>query len=229
LPRPNYGERWGRHWLDVVRYAEDDVRGLDSKERGYMPFAGAFVYRDWVIKAFNDDMPYDLFVKAQMAGDLLDSKLRERVIAGTGMLGQGPWWWDQAEPVQGRADERNERIDMATRGFLGLTVACARCHDPISQKDYYSLAGVFFNTTYKEYPIASAAETAVWEKQQKKIDDREEALSEFLDQQNHRHATDRGANSPAAVRSGTCGARWLLKKSGSQPANQIRSSRPLLR
>jgi hypothetical protein len=118
LPRPNYGERWGRHWLDVVRYAEDDVRGLDPKERGYMPFAGAFVYRDWVIKAFNDDMPYDLFVKAQMAGDLLDSKLREKVIAGTGMLGQGPWWWDQAEPVQGRADERNERIDMATRGFL---------------------------------------------------------------------------------------------------------------
>jgi hypothetical protein len=187
LASPQYGERWGRHWLDVARYAEDDVRGLDPKDRGYMPFRGAYVYRDWVIKAFNDDMPFDLFVKAQLAGDLLDDKFREKTIAGTAVLGQAPWWWDQAEPVQGRADERNERIDMVTRGLLGLTVACARCHDhkydPISQKDYYALAGVFLNTTYKEYPVASAAETAAWEKQQKKIDEREEVLDEFLDQQ----------------------------------------------
>jgi hypothetical protein len=190
LASPQYGERWGRHWLDVARYAEDDVRGLDPKDRGYMPFSGAYVYRDWVIKAFNDDMPYDLFVKAQIAGDLLEDK--PRTIAGTALLGQGPWWWDQAEPVQGRADERNERIDMVTRGLLGLTVACARCHDhkydPILQKDYYALAGVFLNTTYKEYQSASDAETGVWLQARKKVDDREEVLEEFLSQSSKQYA-----------------------------------------
>jgi hypothetical protein len=187
LASPRYGERWGRHWLDVVRYAEDDVRGLDPKDRGYMPFQGAYVYRDWVIQAFNDDMPYGEFLKAQLAGDQLDAKNRNKTIPGTAMMGQGPWWWDQAEPVQGRADERNERIDMVTRGMLGLTVACARCHDhkydPISQKDYYSLAAVFLNTTYHEYPATSPVEMAVWEKQQKVIDDKEEVLDTFMEQQ----------------------------------------------
>jgi hypothetical protein len=192
LASPRYGERWGRHWLDVVRYAEDDVRGLDPKDRGYMPFRGAYVFRDWVIQAFNDDMSYDRFIKAQLAGDLLDSQLRDKSVAGTAMLGQGPWWWDQAEPVQGRADERNERIDMLTRGMLGLTVACARCHDhkydPISQKDYYSLAAVFLNTTYHEYPAASATETALWEGQQKVIDAKEEVLDNFVGQQSKLYA-----------------------------------------
>ena len=187
LASPRYGERWGRHWLDVVRYAEDDVRGLDPKDRGYMPFQGAYVYRDWVIQAFNNDLPYDRFIKAQLAGDLLDGQQRDKAVAGTAMLGQGPWWWDQAEPVQGRADERNERIDVVTRGMLGLTVACARCHDhkydPISQKDYYSLAAVFLNTTYHEYPATSPAEMAVWEKQQKVIDDEEEGLDDFMERQ----------------------------------------------
>ncbi len=187
LASPRYGERWGRHWLDVVRYAEDDVRGLDPKDRGYMPFQGAYVYRDWVIQAFNNDMPYGQFLKAQLAGDLMDGKVRDKTVSGTAMMGQGPWWWDQAEPVQGRADERNERIDMVTRGMLGLTVACARCHDhkydPISQKDYYSLAAVFLNTTYHEYPATSPAEMAVWEKEQKIIDDKEEVLDDFLERQ----------------------------------------------
>jgi hypothetical protein len=192
LASPRYGERWGRHWLDVARYAEDDVRGLDPKDRGYMPFSGAYVFRDWVIQAFNDDMPYGNFIKAQLAGDLLDGQPRDKAVAGTAILGQGPWWWDQAEPVQGRADERNERIDMVTRGMLGLTVACARCHDhkydPISQKDYYSLAAVFINTTYHEYPATSPAEMAVWEKQQKVIDDKEEFLDEFLEKQSELYA-----------------------------------------
>jgi hypothetical protein len=192
LASPQYGERWGRNWLDVVRYAEDDVRGLDPKDRGYMPFNGAYVYRDWVIQALNDDMPFDRFVRAQIAGDQLDEKPNPKTIAGTAMLGQGPWWWDQAEPVQGRADERNERIDLVSRGFLGLTVACARCHnhkyDPISQKDYYALAGVFLNTTYTEYPTSSPAETAAWEKQQKKIDDLDEGVDKFLEQEGKLYA-----------------------------------------
>jgi mono/diheme cytochrome c family protein len=183
LESPRYGERWGRHWLDVARYGEDDVRGLDPKGRGYMPFNGAYVYRDWVIAAFNSDMPYDRFVKAQLAGDQLDPKSRDTMIAGTGFLGQGPWLWDQAEPVQGRADERNERIDAVTRGFLGLTVQCARCHnhkyDPISQKDYYALGGVFASTTYTEYPRVSEAQVKAYREKEKQIEDLETEKSEF--------------------------------------------------
>ncbi len=183
LASPRYGERWGRHWLDVARYSEDDVRGLDPMGRGFMPFRGAYVFRDWVIKAFNDDMPYGLFVKAQLAGDLLDDKVRAETLPGTAFLGGGPWVWDQAEPVQGRADERNERIDAVSRGFLGMTVACARCHDhkydPIAQKDYYALAGVFASTSYKEYPRVSAAAVAAWRQKDQQIRDLEEEMADF--------------------------------------------------
>ncbi len=184
LQSPRYGERWGRHWLDVVRYGEDDVRGLDPQGRGYMPWSGSYIYRDWVIKAFNEDMPYDTFVKAQLAGDLVqDPKLKEKLLPGTAMLGQGPWIWDQAEPVQGRADERNERVDMVTRGLLGLTVACARCHnhkyDPILQKDYYSLVGVFASTTYNEYPVSSEATVLAWQRKQDEIGALRKQMREF--------------------------------------------------
>ena len=171
LASPRYGERWGRHWLDVARYAEDDVRGLDPKRRGYMPFDGAFRYRDWVIKAFNDDIPYDRFVTMQMAGDKLPFKAeseRNDNLTATTYLGAGPWVWDQAEPIQGRADERNERVDAVTRGLLGLTVACARCHnhkyDPIAQKDYYKIVSIFANSTYTEYPVVSKAAAAAYDK-----------------------------------------------------------------
>ncbi|MFL6463742.1 MAG: DUF1553 domain-containing protein [Bryobacteraceae bacterium] len=183
LASPRYGERWGRHWLDVVRYGEDDVRGLDPMGRGYMPWNGAYFYRDWVIKSFNNDMPYSTFVKAQLAGDLLDAKDREKFVTGTAMLGQGPWIWDQAEPVQGRADERNERVDMVTRGMLGLTVACARCHnhkyDPILQKDYYALIGVFASTTYNEYPVTSTATVLAWQRKQDQLVALRKELREF--------------------------------------------------
>ena len=191
LASPRYGERWGRHWLDVARYAEDDVRGLDPKRRGYMPFNGAYVFRDWVIQAFNDDMPYDLFVKAQLAGDLLDKTVVGKTLPGTAFLGAGPWVWDQAEPVQGRADERNERIDAVTRGLLGLTLACARCHnhkyDPLSQKDYYALAGVFASTTYTEYPRVSEIQVKAWKEKQQTIDDLEEELEEFTSRESKQY------------------------------------------
>jgi mono/diheme cytochrome c family protein len=171
LASPRYGERWGRHWLDVARYAEDDVRGLDPKGRGYMPFNGAYRYRDWVIKAFNDNLPFDRFTMMQMAGDKLAFKSpdeRHDNLTATTYLGAGPWVWDQAEPIQGRADERNERVDAVTRGMLGLTVGCARCHnhkyDPIAQTDYYKIVSIFANSTYKEYPVASAAATAAYDK-----------------------------------------------------------------
>src|SRR3984957_214691 len=183
LASPRYGERWGRHWLDVVRYAEDDVRGLDPKGRGYMPFYGAYAYRDWVIKSFNEDIPYDQFVRMQLAGDLLDVQKPGEVLPATPFLGGGPWLWDQAEPVQGRADERNERIDAVSRGLLGLTVACARCHDhkydPISQKDYYALAGVFASSTYREYPLVSEVRVASWREKEQRLLDLQEQLENF--------------------------------------------------
>jgi cytochrome c553 len=166
LASPRYGERWGRHWLDVARYADDDVRGLDPKGRGYMPFAGAYVYRDWVIKAMNQDVPYDQFVRMQLAGDFLARDAHGDAwhddIAATAYIGDGPWIWDQAEPIQGRADERAERVDAVSRGLIGLTVGCARCHnhkyDPISQKDYYSMVGLFADSRFKEYPVVSPPE-----------------------------------------------------------------------
>jgi mono/diheme cytochrome c family protein len=171
LASPRYGERWGRHWLDVARYSEDDVRGLDPKRRGYMPFQGAWRYRDWVIKSFNNDLPYDRFLVMQLAGDKLPYKSqaeRDDNLVATTYLGAGPWVWDQAEPVQGRADERNERVDAVTRGMLGLTVACARCHnhkyDPIVQKDYYSIVGIFASSTYEEYPVVSPAAAATYDR-----------------------------------------------------------------
>jgi cytochrome c553 len=186
LASPKYGERWGRHWLDVARYAEDDVRGLDPKGRGYMPFNGAYRYRDWVIKSMNSDMPYDLFLRLQIAGDKIPAKTKqeqEDYLTATSYLGAGPWVWDQAEPVQGRADERNERVDAVTRGTLGMTVACARCHnhkyDPITQKDYYALVGIFANSTYKEYPTVSEAQAAAYESNLAKLEKKQIEMQDY--------------------------------------------------
>ncbi len=192
LASPAYGERWGRHWLDVVRYGEDDPRGLAPMNRGYMPYPFAYLYRDWIIQAMNDDVPYSDFVKAQLAGDLMDEKVRVKVLPATGFLGLGPWYYDLADPPVARADERHERIDTTTRAFLGLTVGCARCHDhkydPISIRDYYSLAGVFGSTTYREYPQASKAAMEEQKAKEKKLEDKEKLLGEF-----QRHSSEQMA------------------------------------
>ena len=183
LASKQYGERWGRHWLDVARYGDDDIRGLDPRGRGYMPMDGAWVYRDWVIKQINDDLPYDQFVKRQLAGDLMSVHPTAEDLKGTGFLGGAPWIWDQAEPIQGRADERNERIDAVTRGFLGLTVACARCHDhkydPILAKDYYALGGVFASSNYKEYAFMPDSEIEYWRQQFKDANEKDKAAQEY--------------------------------------------------
>jgi len=183
LASPRYGERWGRHWLDVARYGDDDIRGLDPRGRGYMPLDGAWVYRDWVIKQINDDLPYDQFVKRQLAGDLMSAHPTADDLKGTGFLGGAPWIWDQAEPIQGRADERNERIDAVTRGFLGLTVACARCHDhkydPILAKDYYALGGIFASSTYKEYNFVPDSEVNFWRQKFKDANDRDKSAEAY--------------------------------------------------
>jgi len=176
LASPQFGERWGRHWLDVARFGEDDFTGTQPR-----PYPHAWRYRDWVIEQFNRDLPYGLFVKAQIAGDLLKDPT---LIGGLGLFGLGPWYYGITQPPQARADERHDRVDMVTRGFLGLTAACARCHDhkydPIPQKDYYALAGVFASSEYKEYPLASPAEVAAYNTAQKRIKGLEKEIEQFL-------------------------------------------------
>jgi mono/diheme cytochrome c family protein len=184
LESPRYGETWGRLWLDVARYGEDDYRSLDPQGRGYSPYPYAYLYRDWVIKAFNDDMPYDQFVKAQLAADQLNPAVRTRNLAALGFLGLGPWYYDNGAVEVTRADERNDRVDAVTRGFLGLTVACARCHDhkydPIPATDYYAVAGVFLNSEYHDYPLAPKAVVEAYKAADKQIEKKQEMLGEFM-------------------------------------------------
>ncbi|MFN0103264.1 MAG: PSD1 and planctomycete cytochrome C domain-containing protein [Bryobacteraceae bacterium] len=182
IASPHYGERWGRAWLDIARYGEDDYRSLNPFPRGYRPYPNAFAYRDWVINALNDDLPYDQFVKAQLAGDLLDPKTRHQTLPATGFLGLGPWYYDNGAFEITRADERHDRVDVITRGFMGITVGCARCHDhkydPVPQTDYYALAGVFYNTIYEEYPLAPKSVVVEFQKLEEDLDREQKILQE---------------------------------------------------
>ncbi|HZL88522.1 MAG TPA: PSD1 and planctomycete cytochrome C domain-containing protein [Pirellulaceae bacterium] len=147
LASPQFGERWGRHWLDVARYGEST-----GKERN-VPFPNAWRYRDYVYDAFNADKPYDQFVREQVAGDLLpaknDAEKNEHLVA-TGFLTLGPKSLNQRNREQYLMDQVDEQIDVATRAVIAISVACARCHDhkfdPIPQTDYYALAGIFKST-----------------------------------------------------------------------------------
>ena len=146
LKRPQFGERWGRHWLDVARYAE-------SSGSRNTPYPHAWRYRNYVIDSFNDDTPYDRFIAEQIAGDLLpvktDEQWQENLIA-TGFLAIGLKHHDQKNPRQFLSDMIDEQIDTTTQAVLGLTVACARCHDhkydPIPTADYYAMVGIFQST-----------------------------------------------------------------------------------
>ena len=142
-----FGERWGRHWLDVARFAESSGKETE------VPYHQAWRYRDWVINALNDDMAYDDFIVAQLAGDLLAVRSVEDAadnLVATGYLAVGTKSHNERNRRQFVLDVADEQIDAVTQGLLGLTVACARCHDhkydPVSQKDYYRLAGVFTST-----------------------------------------------------------------------------------
>jgi mono/diheme cytochrome c family protein len=169
LASPRYGERWGRYWLDVARYSDDRLNSTQDD-----PYANAWRYRDWVIQAFNEDMPYDLFVKAQIAGDLVATDDRRRLEPGLGFYALSPEFQD-------------DRVDATTRGFLGLTVACAQCHDhkydPIPTADYYSLLGIFNNSEVYEYPLAPDDTVRNYTEQAKKVEKKEKELKEFIDQQ----------------------------------------------
>ena len=147
LASGQFGERWGRHWLDVARYAESTGKEVN------MSFPHAWRYRDYVIDSFNKDKPYDEFIREQIAGDLLpiksDADWQENLIA-TGFLAIGPKGLNERSPRQFALDLADEQIDTTTQAILGLTVSCARCHDhkfdPIPTADYYSLAGIFLST-----------------------------------------------------------------------------------
>ena len=142
LASPHYGERWGRHWLDVARYS--DTKGMVRRNREDPDYPFAWTYRDYVIRSFNEDKPYNIFIIEQLAADKLPATAKNPTnLCALGFLTVGDRFMEM------KNDIINDRIDVVTKGFLGLTVTCARCHDhkfdPIPTKDYYSLFGVFAN------------------------------------------------------------------------------------
>lgn len=143
LQSPHYGERWARHWLDLARYG--DSNGGDENHA----YPNAYHYRNWVIAAFNEDLPYDEFLHHQLAGDSLP-QATDASHTATGFLALGTKILAEQDPIKKRADIIDEQIDTTGRALLGLTLACARCHDhkfdPVSQKDYFALAGIFQST-----------------------------------------------------------------------------------
>lgn len=175
LASPQYGEQWGRHWLDVARYA--DTKGyVYAREERF--FVHAAAYRDWVVRAFNEDLPYDKFLLLQLAADQVAPNDRE-ALAAMGFLTLGRRFLGVTHDII------DDRIDVVGRGLLGLTVGCARCHDhkydPIPTQDYYSLYGVFQNCTERLVPIAEPAKRdeayAAFEAELKK---RHQALAEAM-------------------------------------------------
>lgn len=147
LASPQFGERWGRYWLDVARYSESSGKDIN------ILYPLAWRYRDYVIDSFNTDVPFDKFVQQQIAGDLLaadNDQEKARNLVATGFLAIGPKSLNEQKPRQFVVDMADEQIDAVTQSVLGLTVACARCHDhkfdPITQKDYTALLGIFLST-----------------------------------------------------------------------------------
>ena len=161
LASPHYGERWGRHWLDLARFAESDGFEHDTAR------PHAWRYRDYVVRAFNADKPYDRFVREQLAGDELFPGEPDALIATAFNL-LGPDMVDSADQIQRRRNTLNDMTDTAALALLGLTVGCARCHDhkfePISQRDYYSLQAFFAPAQFRpDLPVPTASERAAYE------------------------------------------------------------------
>ncbi|MFO0869348.1 MAG: DUF1553 domain-containing protein [Pirellulales bacterium] len=193
LASPAYGERWGRHWLDVARYA--DSNGLDEN----IAQGNAWRYRDYVVTAFNRDKPFDRFVVEQLAGDLLaapDEATRYEQLIATGFLSIGPKVLAEVDQAKMRMDIVDEQIETTGRAFLGMTLGCARCHDhkfdPISTADYYGLAGIFKSTrsmeTYTkvarwhEHPLPSPAATRLKAEYDAKLAARKQEIADFTAQ-----------------------------------------------
>ena len=192
LASPAYGERWGRHWLDVARYA--DSNGLDEN----VAHGNAWRYRDYVVAAFNRDQPFDQFLIEQLAGDLLpaeDEAMRHRRLIATGFLALGPKVLAEVDESKMRMDIIDEQIDTVGRAVLGLTLGCARCHehkfDPIETADYYGLAGVFKSTRtmdkytklalWHENPTPTPVALALKATHDEQVTQRKAALQEFIE------------------------------------------------
>jgi hypothetical protein len=177
LAAPQYGERWGRHWLDVARYA--DTKGYVFQEERRYPYA--YTYRDYVIRSLNEDLPYDQFILQQLAADRLDLGEDKRPLAAMGYLTLGRRF------LNNQQDIIDDRIDVVSRGLLGLTVTCARCHDhkfdPIPTKDYYSLYGVFASSIEPDdLPLLGKPErTPAYEAFEKELQAREHKITEFIE------------------------------------------------
>jgi hypothetical protein len=174
LASPHYGERWGRHWLDVARYADSSGFEHDYDR------PNAWRYRDYVIRAFNEDKPYDVFLKEQIAGDELDTRTDDTMIA-TGFLRAGPRVaFREKDNPERRYEYLDDLIATTGRGVLGLTVQCARCHnhkfDPIPQKDYYSLVATFFGYVETTYPLVPRADADAHAKALRDIETRQASL-----------------------------------------------------
>jgi mono/diheme cytochrome c family protein len=191
LASPQYGERWGRHWLDVARYA--DSNGLDEN----LAFGNAWRYRDYVISSFNHDKPFDRFVIEQLAGDLLPN-LTPETLTGTGFLMLGAKVLAEPDREKLVMDTVDEQIDATGKTFMGMTLGCARCHDhkfdPILQRDYYALAGFFKSTRtfdgtamgaikhWHEHPLATDSELAQLKAVDAEIAAKTKAANEFKSQ-----------------------------------------------
>ncbi|MFO0947372.1 MAG: PSD1 and planctomycete cytochrome C domain-containing protein [Planctomycetota bacterium] len=176
LASPHYGERWARHWMDVARYA--DTKGYVFFEQPNFPWA--YTYRDYLIRSFNEDKPYDQFVIEQLAADQLPLETDSRSLAAMGFLTIGGHFMNIREDII------DDRIDVVTRGLLGLTVSCARCHDhkfdPVPTKDYYSLFGVFANSVEPIVPplIHRPPATKEYEEFARELAEREKKLADFV-------------------------------------------------
>ena len=179
LDSPHYGERWGRHWLDVARYAD-----TDGFEQDYVRL-NMWRYRDYVIDAFNDDKPYNQFLREQIAGDELDYVTDETRIA-TGFLRSGPRVnFREKDNPERRHDYLDDMLATVGRGVLGMTVHCARCHDhkfdPILQKDYYSMQASIYGYVEIDYPLLDRDEADVYFAAMRDVDDRQQPLRDEVD------------------------------------------------
>ncbi|QIF00909.1 DUF1549 and DUF1553 domain-containing protein [Roseimicrobium sp. ORNL1] len=180
LESPHYGERWARHWLDLARYTDQTPDWLESTKYSYF-------YRDWVVQAFNEDMPYDRFIVRQLATDFLP-ECGPQDLHALGFLGLSPTYFKELQLPPDIikttvADEWEEHVDAIGRTFLGLTIACARCHDhksdPITAQDYYAIAGVFASVKISERPTMSAELWAPVAKARKEIKTLEDQIAEL--------------------------------------------------
>jgi cytochrome c553 len=181
LASPHYGERWGRYWLDVARYSEDQAHTFSVT-----PNTNGFRYRDWVIEAFNRDLPFDEFIRQQIAADLIPSDAEQRLknLPALGYFGLGAQYYKNTDAAKAAADELDDRIDTLTRGFLGLTVSCARCHDhkfdPIPQQDYYSLAGIFRSSRLHNAPLVPEEQVRLHQQSQQRLKDLEQQVQKLV-------------------------------------------------